>query len=99
MPEQLRKLTTKQIADIEMVLVGWARVGVLVDLGVFSKKDQDIVFKTYSGSISWSWEKLQLYVAYYRHKTGVSDYWYHVEMLAQCARAWRKTHGFSMNEL
>lgn len=88
----ISRLSNKQIENIELVLVGWARVGVLLQLETFSKRDKHVLFQTYSWSIIDSWERLAKYVFWTREKVGMPDYWLDFEVLAQNAKSWRTKH-------
>ncbi|MHB8773440.1 MAG: DUF4760 domain-containing protein [Syntrophales bacterium] len=93
LPDNLDQLTTDQKEAIETTLVGWARVGVLLRFKLFGSSEEDRLFETYSLSVDNSWEKLKRYAIYQRAQSGMPDYWFDVEYLAQRARAWRIAHG------
>lgn len=93
LPSDLAQLSSQQKEDMELVMIRWARVGVLLEQNVFGLKDEDILFRAYSWSIDNSWEILKRYVYYQRQQTGMPDYYYHFELVAKRARTWRETRG------
>jgi len=94
LPVELGTMSDGQIRDIELVLSRWARVGVLLQQGVFSVRDEESLCLAYSGIIDAFWEQVKRYVACKRETSGMPDYYRHVEILAKRARAWRCEHGY-----
>lgn len=92
LPDDLNKLSNKQKDDIELTLIGWARIGILLEMGVFDTKDKNVLLRAYSWSIDNTWSNLKRYIEHERVKNGMPDLWDNFEGLATQARTWRQKH-------
>lgn len=89
-PTDMTTLSKEQKNDVELVLARWARIGILLQLGLFDTQDEEMLFRTYSWSINNSWQKLKPYVMLQRQQAGVNELWQNVQVLSERARLWRQ---------